>query len=242
MCWSQQISWGFALVEAISLMCLWRLSNGFTRHARHLQPLLISIWTIELFEACIWPNVDLGGSTHGNCNTTNRFLTWMIFVNLSLQPLLVNIAALHIQPYREVFKVTSFMAAIATLCYLIALMLGEVGEVDLMSFAATRYLGMHGTETCSFLGSYNHLHWVFKISANFMLPNGYTYIFMMLPPLISKPWHLLAAPLGAYLLLFAALFYSMGYSFEAGSVWCWSAIGLHLYAYILCFSLAEKNA
>jgi hypothetical protein len=126
------------------------------------------------------------------------------------------------------------MAAVLALSYYVALVLGEVGEVDVVPFEATGRLGMHGAGTCTLRGKFRHLHWVFKASANFMLPNGFAYVFMMLPPLLAEPSRLLAAPLGAYLAVFAGLFCAMDYSFEAGSVWCWSAVGLHAYAYMVC--------
>jgi hypothetical protein len=132
------------------------------------------------------------------------------------------------------------MAAALAASLFAALALGEVGEVDLLPFEATGRRGMHAEETCSLLGARGHLHWVFKMSANFMLPNGFAYMLMMVPPLFARPRHLLAAPLGAYLAVFAALFSSMGYSFEAGSVWCWSAIGLHCYAHCVCLWRFEK--
>lgn len=240
MCWNQRVSWGFSVAEALSLAWLCRNSNSFARPVRHLRPLLASICFVEIVEACVWPTVS--ASAPGGCSTANRFLTLAIFANLSLQPLLVNLAALALakleknQPLRDAFEVTSFMAAALASSLFVAMALGEIGEVDLMSFAATGYLGMHAEETCSLLGAHGHLHWVFKMAANFMLPNGFAYMLMMMPPLFARPRHLLAAPIGAYIAVFAALFCSMGYSFEAGSVWCWSAIGLHCYAYCVCLS------
>lgn len=243
MCWSQHVSWGFAIAEALSLLLLGRLAGGFARPVKHMRPLLASICLIELLEAFVWPAVSVSGS----CTSGNRFLTLAIFANLSTQPLLVNLAALALakheaaQPQREAFEITSRMAAALAFSFFGALALGEVGEVDIVPFEATGKLGMHATETCSLLGAHGHLHWAFKVSANFMLPNGFAYILMMLPPLFARPWHLLAAPLGAYLAIFAGLFFAMGYSFEAGSVWCWSAIGLHCYAYCLCFFARHRR-
>jgi hypothetical protein len=250
MCWSQQVSWGFAVAEALSLLLLCRLAGGFAGPVKHMRPLLASICLIEVLEAFFWPTVSV--SSAGNrcgisCGSGNRFITLAIFANLSVQPLLVNLAALALaklakaQPQREAFEITSRMAAALAVCFLGALALGEIGEVDIVPFEATGKLGMHATETCSLLGAHGHLHWVFKMSANFMLPNGFAYVLMMLPPLFARPWHLLAAPLGAYLAIFAGLFFSMGYSFEAGSVWCWSAIGLHCYAYIMCLFARQRR-
>lgn len=242
MCWSRDVSLGFALAEASSLICLWRLSDGFARPARHLIPLMVSICVIELVEACIWNGVlPSPGGDSSLCDATNRFLTRVVFANLAFQPLLANLAALRLQPKRELFRTTSVMAAALAGCFLTALALGEVGDVDITPFEASGYLGMHGTETCSFAGARGHLHWVFKTSANFMLPNGFAYVFMMLPPLAARPSRLLAAPLAAYLAFYAILFVHMGYSFEAGSVWCWSAIGLHVHAYVVCSSFRPNK-
>ncbi len=248
MCWSQGVSWGFAIAEALSLAWLCRHSDGFARPVRHLRPLLASICFVEVAEACIWPTVSktVFASALGGCSAANRLLTLAVFANLSLQPLLANLAALALARRErarplgeareavEAFRITSLMAAALAAALFAALALGEVGEADLLPFEATGRRGMHGEETCSLLGARGHLHWVFKMSANFMLPNGFAYMLMMVPPLFARPRHLLAAPLGAYLAVFAALFSSMGYSFEAGSVWCWSAIGLHCYAHCVC--------
>lgn len=194
---------------------------------------MVSICVIEFVEACIWQTNPTVLGSSALCDATNRLLTRVIFANLAMQPLLVNIAAARLEPDRELFKATSIMAIVLAGCYMLAYVLGEVGEVDVLPIAASGFLGMHATETCSFVGAHRHIHWLFKMSANFMLPNGFAYVFMMLPPLAAKPRRLLAAPLGAYLAFYAVLFVSMGYSFEAGSVWCWSAIGMHVYACLM---------
>merc|ERR1712110_1094704 len=45
----------------------------------------------------------------------------------------------------------------------------------------------------------------------------------------ARPYYLFSGPITAYLLMLVGFLIGFGWSFEAGSVWCWSALGLHVY-------------
>jgi hypothetical protein len=82
-----------------------------------------------------------------------------------------------------------------------------------------------GLQTCTYLGAHGHLHWVFKLASSSFLPNLWAMILMWCWPFfVGLPRkHILPHTLGVLVTGPLALIYTEG-SFEAGSIWCWTAL------------------
>jgi hypothetical protein len=70
---------------------------------------------------------------------------------------------------------------------------------------------------------------VWKISAAYFAPNAYAYFLFGIAATAARPFHVASGPVGGYLVVFGIILASFHFSIEAASVWCWSAIGLHIY-------------
>jgi len=81
------------------------------------------------------------------------------------------------------------------------------------------------SETCTFLGrSGHHLHWAFAIPDTYVTPNGFTYLLLWLSVIFCRPRRFVAGIMLLCLGIFVVQFLYLGSSWEAGSVWCWSAM------------------
>nr|QOI90590.1 hypothetical protein HWQ62_00459 [Pyramimonas orientalis virus] len=238
MCWNKEVSIAFSIVELCGIIYLYGLCRGSGSPTIHMFPMLISILLIEVSEAFLWPYVTASydATIDSTCPMINSLVTRFIYVTLCFQPIFVNMAAYYIHNNlydRRMFSVPLKLSLIVGGGLVLSMLCGELLEIDLRSFIDTGDKGFHNTVSCSYIGNHSHMHWTWKNSAHFLLPNGFTYIIMFIPPLFSKPYWVVAFPVAFYLCVLATLFVAFDFSFEAGSVWCWTAMGLHIY-YIGC--------
>jgi hypothetical protein len=106
------------------------------------------------------------------------------------------------------------------------------GEVFDLYFVEGNDLDFRGKQTCTFLGLYGHLHWVWKLSSFYLMPSAWSYIILMLAAVAAKPFYLFSAPILFMLVLYGVFTISFKGSYEAGSVWCWSALAFYTYLII----------
>ncbi len=99
------------------------------------------------------------------------------------------------------------------------------------------YKGLWGPATCAYAGPHGHLQWSIALSLHELLPNALPYFLLLALPLLwHRPVWVAALPGGALLAVWAALLAAMhGNMGEAGSVWCFSGVLLHVYYLLLPF-------
>ena len=61
---------------------------------------------------------------------------------------------------------------------------------------------------------------------------------MVVPVAFARPFHIVGLPFAIFLAIFALLIVRLDGSFEAASVWCWSALALILYFLLYPFAIA----
>lgn len=100
----------------------------------------------------------------------------------------------------------------------------------LQSLQESYYKSYLHTETCTYIGlSGQHLHWSYRFPNTFITPNAFTYALLWFSIIVTKPKRFAA---GIYLIALGIFIIQLIYfqlSFEAGSVWCWSAIFIFIY-------------
>lgn len=70
---------------------------------------------------------------------------------------------------------------------------------------------------------------MWKFPAAYFAPNAFAYFLFGIASTFARPLHIASGPIALYLVLFGAILFGFHLSMEAASVWCWSAIGLHIY-------------
>lgn len=159
---------------------------------------------------------------------------------------------------RDLLRIPQHLALVTAVFLVAALAAGEMFEHHIHSIKSSHYLGMHGLSTCSYVGLHGahghlscragvraassraphtppmrthagHLHWVWKMSASYMMPNAYPYFLLGVACLWARPLMLVSGAVAFYLVVFTAVLFSFDTSMEAASVWCWTAVGLHLF-------------
>lgn len=100
-----------------------------------------------------------------------------------------------------------------------------------------------GSKTCTFgPGPYGHLLWKFRVHILDQLytPNYayYLYVGFLIPALYARPWLKIASVMAISLALFVASAIMVPNA-ESNSIWCFSAIYIHLYALVYPY-LFEK--
>jgi hypothetical protein len=98
-------------------------------------------------------------------------------------------------------------------------------------------------ETCTFIGKSGvHLQWTTNMDDTYATPNMFSYLMLSIPLWYAKPFKLIAGPIVLSELLFFWQSWRLGGSFEAASVWCWSAMLILSYycAYPYVFPLSTR--
>jgi len=214
-------------------------TNLYIRGQGLLLPIAISICAIETIEALLWalPQEELvsvlESSTH-TCSTRNHRLTMLVaFLVLPFQPYLFLFPMRRVghPRNRDLLRIPEALALIFAVTWC-ACLLVPVWRKDapLVSLEDSGYLSYSHLETCAFVGREGHLHWAFRQMNSYMVPNGFPYFLTFLvPTLFVRPWGFFSGIVTVLTALgFAQLVY-FGFSFEFGSVWCWSALLLHVY-------------
>lgn len=253
MCWSLEVSVAFAVLEAVSLAGLLKRSltsdSTIAKAQKFILPLLVTVLLVETIEALQWMRPDdlvaIRQAGESTCSQRNRWLTMALMPVLCFQPFLGIFACRRsgVPENNAALMVPEMLAFITGIFFLWSLAMGEwgvglkllgidCGQTQLADIADSFYLGMHHTESCTYIGEHGHLHWTFKVSAFYFAPGGYAYALINCAVAAARPWYLFSGPITAYLVLLVVFLLGFGWSFEAGSVWCWSALGLHAFFWV----------
>ncbi|KAL7554077.1 hypothetical protein ACHAWF_017459 [Thalassiosira exigua] len=257
MCWSLEASilsatFEFIMIGGISIRAT-SSTNPHVRSQLWLLPILTSIAAIEAMEALLWMDEDnmisvTESSTDKTCSRWNRNLTLAIFLGLlPWQPFMILASARRTGDERNrdlllapellaLFYATTFVGA-----HLVTSTLPFIDDFasnnllllprmpPLRSLESTNYTSCFHTTTCTYIGFHGRLHWALGAPETYVSPNIYTYALLWLPVAVARPRRLCA---GLWMSLWVVgigwlVYYA--FSFESGSVWCWSGIAACIY-------------
>jgi hypothetical protein len=92
-------------------------------------------------------------------------------------------------------------------------------------------LGNTGKATCTYIGTHGHLHWLFKTTNAWYLPDNKAYMFVFICILFSGiPVKHFVFDLVLLTLFFLSVVYTEGTA-EATSIWCWSGFAGCIFAF-----------
>jgi hypothetical protein len=249
MCWSYSVSVMFTSIELVLIMFIVirsRVSaDPFVRKQWLLLPALVSICAMEGIEAFVWSRPDDLVSTlqtateMGACAKWNHrvtMFTWLFI--LPWQPLWVILPCRRVgsPDNRLLLQVPEFFAIVLAVIHsllflMVALFPHELGSAALhTSLADSNFKSYLHKETCTYLGATgHHLHWCISTADTYLTPNAFTYFLLWSSVAFAKPKRFAG---GVFLFVLGMFLLQLAYfegSWEAGSVWCWSAMVLFLY-------------
>ena len=201
---------------------------------------------MEAIEAYIWSKpedllsvTDTTQAIYPRCSKSNYRLTVFVWIFiLPWQPFLVIMPCRHAgdKETQTLLKVPEYLAIIFgvanTLLYCLSSALSRSLNTafQFQHLSSSNLKSYLHNETCTYIGSSgNHLHWTYQFPGHFMAPNPFTYSLLWLSVVFAKPKRFAAGIFVFELLQFLALLVYFDFSFEAGSVWCWSAMIMFLY-------------
>lgn len=222
MCWSWQVSLGFAIVQFIELGYLFLRNEYIDRYwVLLLSPIMIQ----EFCQFVVWKYGITEDTTIHQCNNVNYICSRIIVAFTLSLPVLTSYFVLetinHVTIKRWIEIYWKCLLFIGTMLYLILVIFEMTDE-----------------NFCIFVGSNGHLDWEETIRSD--LPNYISqelYIFVTvtnyLLPIISsiflfEPRWITFIPMTYISVTFAILYIMLGS--ESYSVWCWSGSFLLLWA------------
>lgn len=238
MCWSLEVSLAFASAELIALAFIaWRCATQ--AHAspaiasqRYWLPAMVSIASIELLEVLLWAEGDsltpITEAVHATCTARNARLTRALGLLIYWQPLAFIWACQHggDPSNRERLLAPQWMAVAMGVACLVALGLGERAGVEVHDAALSHFRSFASRRTCTYIGRHGHLHWTFRMAAGHLLPNTFSYLLLTSTCVLARP-AAIRVVVSLYLLAYIGCLAALDWSFEASSVWCWSAIVIY---------------
>jgi len=259
MCWSGKSSVTFATAEAffiyfITIRALLS-KDRYIRQQLHVIPMALSILAIEVIDALLWARPEEmipieKSQSQITCPARNRALTLAAFSIIFFQPFLVlyscrrsgspqNLSLFMIPEKLSILFGLSFLAV-----YICAISISSESSVWLRKVVAdTSYKSYTNDKTCTYIGRYgHHLQWTIATLDSFFTPNAYTYSLLWISCIFARPRRLFSGIFAFGLFLFIFFLVQLGGSFEAGSVWCWSGIILHLYLIVQPYLLPIKDS
>jgi len=103
-------------------------------------------------------------------------------------------------------------------------------STPLRTLVDTNYMSYMNEETCSYIGKGGrHIHWTVAQPDSYLVPNAFTYCLLWASCAFARPIRLFSGILLFGISLFVLFLSIFHGGFEAGSVWCWSAIILMFY-------------
>lgn len=243
MCWSYTSSVSFSTAEAffiyfITIRALLS-KDKYIRQQLHMIPMTLSILAIEVIEALLWARpeelipVEKSPSQIA-CPKRNKTLTLAAFIIIFFQPFLVMYScrrsgspqnlSLFVIPER--LSILFGLSFIALYIYTNSI---SFESVWLNRLVDSDFKSYTNDKTCTYIGKNGHLQWTIATLDSFFTPNAYTYSLLWLSCMFARPLRLFSGILLFGFGLFLFFLFELRGSFEAGSVWCWSAIILHLY-------------
>ena len=249
MCWSYEVSAACTVVEAVLILFLLvrsRLSSDpWVRKQWLLLPCLTGVCLMEAIEAYIWSREDELVSvqetvedSYRGCAKWNQRLTAFVWLFiLPWQPLWVIMPCRRVghRDNRRLLQVSEFLAlvfAFANAFFYLTSSLNpaEPSMFKVQTLADSHFQNYLHNETCTYLGSSgHHLHWAYRFPDTFLAPNAFTYVLLWSSIVFAKPRRFASGIMLFAIALFFPLLLYFKLSFEAGSVWCWSAMYLFFY-------------
>lgn len=102
-------------------------------------------------------------------------------------------------------------------------------------------------DTCTYIGLHGHLHWTIAMTETTLTPNAFAYAMLFLSTAFARPKHIVAVPCLIMMSIFFLQSIWFEGSFEADSMWCFTAIVVFVYytiqpwAWPCASSLAEAR-
>lgn len=243
MCWDYKTSILFATIEAFLIYFIF--IRGFLSKDRHIRqqlyiiPSALSILAIEVIEALLWSRpeelIPIESYQSQVCPLRNRTLTLAAWTcSLFFQPFFVIYACRRSgSPFNmDIFMIPEMLSIVFGLsCLLVYVytIFFSSQSTWLRNLSDTSYKSYMSDRTCTYIGSNGHLQWTLATVDSIFTPNAYTYVLLWGSCMIARPTRLFSGVLFFGLILFTFFLIQMHGSFEAGSLWCWSAIILHVY-------------
>ena len=84
-------------------------------------------------------------------------------------------------------------------------------------------------DTCTYIGLHGHLHWTIVMADTILMPNAFAYAMLFLSTAFARPKQIVAVPSFIMMLIFFLQSIWFEGSFEAGSIWCFTAIVVFVY-------------
>jgi hypothetical protein len=194
---------------------------------------------VEVVEALLWKRpldlmpVEMAGSDQ--CSARNAFLTAIIFLcSIAWQPFLVLLPCRRTGCHSnfELLRLPEMLAAsfgVLMVFFWVYTLLLE--HPKLVSLAQHEYFSYRGQDTCTYIGRHGHLQWSIALVESTWLPKGRAYLFLFGCCALARPFQLfggLVFGMTAFYMLQLAYYET----FEAASLWCWSALLAFLYCTI----------
>ena len=250
---SYQSSVTFATVESIFILnILLRAVHSKQEHVRQqlfALPMMVSIFFIEVIEALLWSRpeelIPITDAATRRCPTRNAKLTLLAWLCIIFQPLYVTWSCRRTGDARNwsVFLIPERMSMAFAISMVVSYLYTALSpSMPLHTLADTNYTSYYNNETCTYIGKAGHLHWTLAIVDSYLAPNAYPYVLIWASCVFARPLHLVSGILLFGLFLFVLFLIGYHGRFEAGSVWCWSAIIMHLYIFLhpVLFSEYDK--
>lgn len=256
MCWSYRSSISFAAAEAffIHVITIRALLSPdiYIRQQLHMIPMTLSILAIEVIEAFLWAHPEEiipieKSQSQIACPKRNRDLTLAAWVIIFFQPFFVMYSCrrsgspqnLRLFIIPEKLSILFGLSFIAVYIYTNSISFESVWRHSLED---SSYKSYTNDKTCTYIGKNGHLQWTIATLDSFFTPNAYTYSILWSSCIFAKPLRLFSGILMFGLFLFVFFLFELRGSFEAGSVWCWSAMILHLYLVVQPYRLPVKDS
>jgi hypothetical protein len=118
----------------------------------------------------------------------------------------------------------------ALMCFFASQVFPQHPFFEAKHVSRSNYMGFAHNETCAYIGrSGHHLHWTSAYADTHMSPNTFAYVLLWIPLVFARPLRFCALPFLLMLGVFGFQLYALNGSYEAGSIWCWSALNVHIY-------------
>ena len=254
MCWSFEVSVGFAAAEVALLVLMLALPKS--RKYYHFVPLLLTVIIVEFGEAVIYkagvPPLSDRLEHKITCPFLNEVLTSVIMIAVTLQPwafvYYVHKANIREEQLPHEYKQVTLFVLLLTLVNFLSVVRRSIStalhpETARITVPLNEYLDNSTIVlrtapdtydyaiSCSYSGPNGHLYWQWGIAAavSSFEPNWvFIYALSMLLIIVLLP--------DKYEAIFFAMFLSILFIFsfvwtfpEAGSMWCWTGISLHVF-------------
>ena len=201
---------------------------------------------MEIIEAILWSRPDdlvyIENSEVQNCSLRNKHFTLAAWVFILFWQPFFAIYSCRRSGKSENWKLLMVPEKLSVLFGLSILAsyiytISSSQPVLLRRLADSEYRSYMNNNTCTYIGKGGHFHWTLANVDSYLVPNSYTYALLWFSCACARPWRLFSGILLFGLSLFIFFLVQFHGSFEAGSVWCWSAMIMFVYVAIQPYAL-----